>query len=226
ACFLIHLPSMTTLLTDPYSPGGLGGAMTYHPVPVSPDIVAITHEHADHSDTSWLQGGFLTLRSAHQDDRFELRVHHVDHDEYNGRLRGGRTRVLDIRSEGFRVLHFGDIGERLNDDQLRAIREAGDSEPMPVDVAIVPVGGYFTLGPDGAIDLLVRLQPRVGVPCHYRSLGLDLPVLNSVDAFVERAKRRELRVEERSSLSLLQAGGESNAPEIVVLEMKGMADLG
>lgn len=48
ACFAITGRYGTVVVTDPYEPGGFGGALAYGPVPVKADIVTVSHEHGDH----------------------------------------------------------------------------------------------------------------------------------------------------------------------------------
>ena len=48
SCFLIETDEGTKIITDPYEPGGYGGAVGYQPVRVKADVVTVSHQHADH----------------------------------------------------------------------------------------------------------------------------------------------------------------------------------
>ena len=61
-----------------------------------------------------------------------------------------RTGVM-VEGDSGVVAHCGDLGERPEGPLLQALVDA------KLDVLIVPVGGYFTLGADGAAEL-VRLR--------------------------------------------------------------------
>jgi L-ascorbate metabolism protein UlaG (beta-lactamase superfamily) len=37
------------MITDPYEPGGFGGAIGYGPIPDEADIVLVSHDHGDHN---------------------------------------------------------------------------------------------------------------------------------------------------------------------------------
>ena len=45
-----------------------------------------------------------------------------------------------------------------------------------MDVLLVPVGGTFTIGPEGAVQVIEALKPAVAVPMHYRHERVDLPL--------------------------------------------------
>ena len=51
------------------------------------------------------------------------------------------------------------------------------------DLLLVPVGGFFTIGPDEAAEICSQLQPRVIVPMHYRRGAMGYEVLSTLDAF-------------------------------------------
>lgn len=61
------------------------------------------------------------------------------------------------------IYHAGDTG-LFSDMQL--IGEAG------LDVAILPIGDNFTMGPDDALRAVSFLNPKTAVPCHYNTFGL------------------------------------------------------
>ena len=54
-----------------------------------------------------------------------------------------------------RIVHLGDLGHLLTDDQLSAIGA--------VDVVLIPVGGTFTLDAHKASRVVDQLHPRVMV---------------------------------------------------------------
>jgi L-ascorbate metabolism protein UlaG (beta-lactamase superfamily) len=38
-----------------------------------------------------------------------------------------------------------------------------------IDVAILPIGDYFTMGPKDSIQAIQWLKPRFVLPCHYNT---------------------------------------------------------
>ena len=54
-----------------------------------------------------------------------------------------------------------------------------------LDVAIIPIGDNFTMGPDDAILALDYLKPKVVIPCHYNTWP---PIEVDVEAWAERVE--------------------------------------
>lgn len=88
-----------------------------------------------------------------------------------------------IETEGRRIYHAGDTG-LFSDMQL--IGRGG------LDVAFVPIGDNYTMGPDDALDALDLLKPRLAVPMHYDTWPL---LAQDADAFAVAAGRRGHRVQ-------------------------------
>ena len=172
ACFGIHRGSKPLLLIDPFDPEGLGNIPGPPAIDVAYPYVIGTHDHSDHA-------AFHTQRSAQRvhapcvigADALEIEARTAAHDEFGGRLRGGTTDMLDLRIDGLRIVHCGDLGERLIGKALEWLRAATP------DLLILPAGGYFTLGVDGATELASIIRPRYVAFCHTRDDGLPLPQL-------------------------------------------------
>lgn len=169
ACFSLEA-GRTTLLLDPYESGALGGAVALPPLPDQFDYVASTHLHVDHSATHTVPSADV-LEGEGVAGPFHVERCTAFHDEYRGALRGGTTDVLRIRVNGVTVVHLGDLGERPTGALLDWLRQ------IPIDALLVPVGGYFTLSPLGAREVVRLLQPRIAVPCHSADDGVTLPQL-------------------------------------------------
>jgi L-ascorbate metabolism protein UlaG (beta-lactamase superfamily) len=156
----------TTVVIDPYNDD-----VGYPRPTVNADAVVITHEHADHSNAGLVSGSPRVLRGLAQegktwaplDERVgPMRIRGVAtyHDDQQGSARGKNTVVI-VEAEELRVAHLGDLGHRLSDEQVRAIG--------PVDVLLVPVGGYYTIGPADADAVVAQLGPRVVIPMHFKT---------------------------------------------------------
>ncbi|MCF0233662.1 MAG: MBL fold metallo-hydrolase, partial [Thermoguttaceae bacterium] len=52
---------------------------------------------------------------------------------------------------------------------------------LGVDVAVVPIGDRYTMGPAASLDLIAEIKPRVAVPCHY---GTWPPIAQNADKWV------------------------------------------
>lgn len=66
--------------------------------------------------------------------------------------------VLEV--DGLRIYHAGDTA--LFSD-MKLIARGG------LDLALLPIGDNYTMGPDDALDALEFLRPRITVPVHYNT---------------------------------------------------------
>ncbi|MEE2789961.1 MAG: MBL fold metallo-hydrolase [Myxococcota bacterium] len=179
ASFLMTNENGHTFMTDPYESGSFSGRVGYAPIDVSPDVIIITHDHADHSHTATIPGQFDVVR--HHGRPFDVPVRSVQvyHDMEQGRRFGGVIDMKIFTIDGVTFCHCGDIGELLEDEEKR--QAIG-----PIDVLIIPTGGYYTLGPEGAAEVTKKLDPKIVIPCHYKTdfCGFDIaPVAPFLDHF-------------------------------------------
>ncbi|MEM2118034.1 MAG: metal-dependent hydrolase [Candidatus Bathyarchaeia archaeon] len=96
--------------------------------------------------------------------------------------RGAPTGVI-IESEGKRVYHAGDTG-LFGDMSLIG-------ELYKLDLALIPIGGYYTMGVKEAAEAVKMLKPKAVIPMHYKTF----PVLaQSADEFVKIVKEKMPKV--------------------------------
>ncbi|MNX30252.1 metal-dependent hydrolase [compost metagenome] len=62
-------------------------------------------------------------------------------------------------------------------------------EQHPIDVAMIPIGNYFTMGPDDALIAAQWLQAKITVPVHYNTFP---PIEQNGDEFAIRLKQAGL----------------------------------
>jgi len=89
-----------------------------------------------------------------------------------------------IRAEGRAIYHAGDTA--LFSD-MKLIGRRG------LDVAMIPIGDFYTMGPTDAIEALDLLRPRLAVPMHYNT---NDHIRQDPHAFAAAAKKagHEVRV--------------------------------
>ncbi|WP_410769077.1 metal-dependent hydrolase [Fontibacillus sp. BL9] len=87
--------------------------------------------------------------------------------------------LLDL--DGFIIYHAGDTA--LFSD-LKLIGDRRD-----IDLAFLPIGDYFTMGPEDALIAAQWLHPKHIVPVHYNTFGL---IAQDGNHFVEELKKREI----------------------------------
>ncbi len=83
--------------------------------------------------------------------------------------------MLCIEVDGWRILHASDVGQAPTPQLMRRCGE--------VDVALVPVGGFFTIGAAQAREWSRRLGATWVIPTHYRTEGCGLEQMRGVDGF-------------------------------------------
>ena len=58
-----------------------------------------------------------------------------------------------------------------------------------LDLAILPIGDYYTMGPDDALRAVKLLKPRFVLPIHYNTFP---PIAQDADAWAARVEGRDL----------------------------------
>lgn len=175
AAVVITATDGARLLLDPFESGGFGGKMAYPPIEERVGAVVCTHEHADHAATHALPGAPVVLEGDASWGPFEITRHTVWHDEYEGRRRGGAVDLVCVEVDGVRLLHGSDVGESPRPDVIEAVGR--------VDVWLVPVGGFFTIGAAQAWEWSRRLGARWVVPVHHDTPWCGLG-LRGVEGFL------------------------------------------
>ncbi len=202
--FLLTLESGFRIVTDPYD------ASTGYPVrPLEADGVLVSHHHHDHDAVENISGHpqVIDYAGVHTFAP-DVKVTGIlaDHDDAGGAKRG-KTLLFLLEAEGLRVAHLGDLGCLLDADQLEALG--------PVDVLLLPVGGFYTVGAEEARDVAEQLDPRIVIPMHYRTAAnADWPIA-PVDDFLRLFDPAQVRT--GGEALRVTKGDLSCHPHIVVL---------
>lgn len=189
AMFLLSSPRGADVMIDPYGEG-----IGYRVSQAGVGITTISHEHPDHNNadagsTNIVLRGLTDDGWAQIDEQptSDVRFRSVPswHDESQGADRG-RNAIFVFETGGLRIVHLGDLGHALTQAQIDAIG--------PVDVLLVPVGGFFTIDAAGATEVVEQLGPRVVIPMHYKTDASTISQLRPVQPFLAQKE-----VEEKSS---------------------------
>jgi L-ascorbate metabolism protein UlaG (beta-lactamase superfamily) len=218
ACFLLESKAGTRVVMDPI-PGAIGYTP---PANLKADVTTVSHEHGDHNNVALVTGEPRVLRGLTEDKKSWNKIAEkvkdvaisavgVYHDEEKGEKRGLNT-VFLFEVDGLRVAHLGDLGHLLDKKQIADIGA--------VDVALVPVGGFYTIDAAQATKVLGQLKPKlIVIPMHYKTDVLTIKELAPVDAFL--AGKKKVRRETGNSITLTPAAkAKPGAAEIVVLNYK------
>jgi L-ascorbate metabolism protein UlaG (beta-lactamase superfamily) len=203
--FQITTSQGTALVMDPLAPGR-------YPTPnLTPHVLTVGREHPNHNYVQLARGNPLILRGLAQFgaewNRVSTHVREVAISNvpiYQNGVAGalkGAAFVFDLGT--LCIVHLGDLSHTLTPEQLHQIGH--------VDVALIPIDGTYTMGPDTAREVLQQLTPKIAIPMHYRDN------LSLVEAFVRGLTTRRLNSD------TLRVSKSSLPPttEIIVLRPQG-----
>jgi L-ascorbate metabolism protein UlaG (beta-lactamase superfamily) len=189
ACFRITAADGTRIITDPYA---TADHFRHGELDETAEIVTISHEHFDHNNAGVIKGTPVILRETAEVRGIKFTAVSGYHDDAGGTRRGANT-MFSFELDGIRLAHLGDIGHILTEQQLSALG--------PVDVLLIPVGGFFTIDAAAATEICRRLDPRITIPMHFKT-DLGLQEIAGVDEFlrdktgVERLESSEFEFKE------------------------------
>jgi len=173
AMFLLEDGMGHRLVTDPYND------YVGYPLPdVEAGIVLVSHDHADHSNVDLVKGDPLIVRdpSPRDIDGIKIAGFPTYHDAKGGAERGPNI-AYRWEMQGLNFVHLGDLGHPLDDGAAQGLAGA--------DVLFIPVGGLFTIEPDGAAQVVDALRPRIAIPMHYRNAACGFPI-ETEEPFISR----------------------------------------
>ncbi len=174
----------STILIDPFFTGNPQAQMKAEDV--NADYIVLTHGHGDHyGDTTEIAkrtgatviGNFEVVNFAQNQGvenahpmhiggglnfpfgRLKLTIAHHGSSMPDGSY-GGNPAGLLFNIDGKTVYHAGDTGLFYD---MKLIGEAG------IDLALLPIGDNFTMGPDDSLRAIEFLQPKKVVPVHYNT---------------------------------------------------------
>ena len=161
--FLITTSKGTRIVTDPLGPG-------WYPNPnVVGDVVTVGKEMFNHNAVQIVLGNPVILRglknygagwntiSVSIKDTYIYNVPIHQNSEFTEGIHGSAF-VFDLGT--LCIAHLGDLSQKLNEQQLKAFGK--------VDIALTPIGGRRTMGPDLAREVLAQLKPKIAIPMHHR----------------------------------------------------------
>jgi L-ascorbate metabolism protein UlaG (beta-lactamase superfamily) len=191
----------TTVLIDPFLTGNPKAAIAADDV--NADTILITHSHADHIGDAVA----ISKRTGAQIVAIvELAAELAEDGADTQGINFGGTAVYDwgwakmvpawhtavspkgigtipagylINFKGTTVYHLGDTG-LFSDLSLVGKRH-------PIDVALIPIGGHYTMDPVDAVDAADFIKPQVVIPCHYNTFPAIEVDVNAFQSAVDSA---------------------------------------
>ena len=203
ACFTIKTAT-ANLLIDPFL---TGNAMAdVRPADVHPDYILVTHAHGDHlGDTipiakrtgatvisnneianyaskNGVKAHNMHIGGAHvfPFGKVKLTIAHHGSSFPDGSYGGNPCGFL-LWLEGKVLYHAGDTALFLD---MKLYGEEG------IDVAMLPIGDNFTMGPEDAVKAVGFLQPKQAILMHYNTFGVIAQDAQAVAAAITGQDKR------------------------------------
>jgi L-ascorbate metabolism protein UlaG (beta-lactamase superfamily) len=169
AAFLITSDQGTKIIIDPYEPGAFGGQLSYGKIKDQADIVLTSHDHADHNYTKDLPGAPQIVKGSGSKTVKGISMKGIStyHDPSKGSERGANT-IFTLKMDNIQLCHLGDLGHLLSDKELLEIG--------PVDILLIPVGGFFTIDPKEATQVAEQIKPKILIPMHFKTEKCGFPI--------------------------------------------------
>jgi L-ascorbate metabolism protein UlaG (beta-lactamase superfamily) len=175
-----------TLLFDPFITGNKHTEGVVTPEQLNPDVILLTHAHSDHwGDTPEIakRTGALVVGNF-EVTQYVSRKH--GHDYIQPMNTGGSwafdwgktTLTYAQHSSSFPDgTYGGNPNGYLMEIEGKVIYNTGDTNPFyemtwvgeeyDVDLALLPVGDCFTMGPEEAVRAVRMIKPKLTIPLHY-----------------------------------------------------------
>ena len=169
SAFLITSDQGAKIMIDPYEPGAFGGQLSYGKIKDQVDIVLTTHDHADHNYTKDLPGTPQIVKGSGSKTAKGISMKGIStyHDPSQGSERGANT-IFTLKIDNLQLCHLGDLGHLLSDKEL--------AEIGPVDILLIPVGGFFTIDPKEATRVAEQIKPKILIPMHFKTAKCGFPI--------------------------------------------------
>jgi L-ascorbate metabolism protein UlaG (beta-lactamase superfamily) len=195
ACFELKSGD-TTVLTDPFLTGNPLAAASADEV--SPDVILLTHGHGDHLgdtvDIAKRTGATVLAIVELASEIGEAGVENVVDPNFGGTVQfdwgwvkmvpAWHTAVTPSGTPHMPaglLIHIGDrliyhLGDTCLFSDMKLIAQRGDK----VDLALVPIGGHYTMDRYDAVTAVGFIEPQQVIPCHYNTFP---PIETDAEAF-------------------------------------------
>lgn len=197
AAFKIEIANKTVLI-DPWLDGNPASPIKASEIERA-DIVYVTHDHDDHLGDAV---AICKRTGATFVSTFELGNYAGEKGVKNvvGLNIGGYVEVKGVKLRMVQAFHTSSRGAPTGvivEGEEKAVYHAGDTglfgdmrlfgELYKLDLALIPIGGYYTMGASEAAEAVKLLNPKVVIPMHYKTF----PVLaQSAYDFVEKVREK------------------------------------
>jgi L-ascorbate metabolism protein UlaG (beta-lactamase superfamily) len=196
ACFQLEAGG-TTVLVDPFLTGNPSAAVSADEV--EPDVILLTHGHGDHfGDVVDIakRTGATVVANTELAGELSNSLENVVDPNIGGTVKfdWGAVKLVPawhtatspsgtVHTPAGLLIFIGDrliyhLGDTALFSDLQLIARRGDK----VDLALVPIGGHYTMDRYDAVTAVEFIQPQQVIPCHYNTFP---PIETDAQAFKE-----------------------------------------
>ena len=189
AAFLVSDSAGRTVITDPYTPETSG----YQPIPDQPDIVVTSSLNDSFHDRSDLIGGDparinmlevargggaidckgLSFRAIESSEMYDHPEHEPD-----------KCAMYRWEMDGISIGHMGDVGNPFTPEEYAFFRD--------LDVFLVLAGDVPTIRLDDLKRVIEKVQPKLVIPMHFRTLRYKPRNMQWISAFLSHFDEAEV----------------------------------
>jgi L-ascorbate metabolism protein UlaG (beta-lactamase superfamily) len=180
ACFRIEGDDIV-IVTDPYTPEVAGLDPVDEPANV---VVMSSATDRFHSDASMVPGDPKIVNALEISGRGPIELNNVAFEalptmeSLTHKESPDENAIYRFELDGISILHLGDLGNPLTEEQLDLLRGR-------VDVLLALTGGPPTIELEDLERAIEEIRPRVVIPMHYQIPKLKLDIL-PLEAFASR----------------------------------------
>ena len=203
SCFRLHDADMV-VVTDPY-PTSVGLRIDNRPA----SVVTVSNAHPNHNNAESIEGDPKVFSNPGEYEYNGVTVRGVMTPMADGQPQEERNVAFSVEIGAINVCHLGDISMPMTTRMI--------DELKPVDVVLVPTGGHCTLDLDQVYQTLQDLDPKIVIPMHYKTEGINVDV-DSIDNFVRRMGLDEIQAQPRLVVTSTNLGTDMR---VVVMTNQG-----
>ncbi len=178
-----------TVITDPYTPEGVG----YAPIADTADLVLISSDDDDaHCRADLIAGeptvvNALTVAqnggTAQAAGLTITAIEAAEWDHHPEHAVPGQNGMYRFTLDGIKCAHMGDVGNPLTDAQIAFFEDT--------DILFALAGGYLTIELPDLMTMIHRVQPRLVIPMHFRTLTYRPRNTMWIEAFLSHFKEED-----------------------------------
>ena len=200
ACFALT-DGETKLLIDPFLTGN--GLAPIKAEEAEADFILVTHGHGDHAgDAAAIaeRTGAAIVTTVDVGTALFANCRNLVCGNIGGKIRfpfgsvqyvpaihgsgvpGGVACGFVIRMDGKTVYHMGDTS-LTRDFELLADQ---------IDVLLIPIGDYYTMGPEDALTAVKMIRPGCVIPMHFNTFPM---IMQDADSFAESVEAKDMQAQ-------------------------------